>query len=50
LERLEADSRIIMKTVIKEVKGVMREQRTLIALNVDDLFILIHIKTNELRS
>jgi hypothetical protein len=41
-ERLEADSCIFKKTVAKEVKGVMREQHNFIALNVDDLFILVH--------
>ena len=41
--KIKADSCIFKKTVVNEVKGVMREQHTLIALDVDDLFILIYI-------
>ena len=38
-ESLETDSCIFKKTVVNEVKGVMREQHTLMALNVDVLLI-----------
>ena len=38
-ERLKAVSCIIMKTMVKELKEVMKENNTFIALCVDDLLI-----------